>query len=170
MTEVDIEDLRRIVAYDAETGDLARTDLGGRPAFKAIGAGGYRVGRVRGCFLLAHRVAWALHYGEWPVSQIDHINGVKTDNRIANLRLASNQQNAANQRGKASATSQYKGVSFHKQRRKWVAQCRGLGEGRGYIGLFETEEGAARAYDVAALAVFGEFARLNFPESAPCAA
>lgn len=94
---------------------------------------------------------------------VDHINGDSLDNRRSNLRVATATQNQGNrrkQRGKA--TSSYKGVSFVKARGKWLA-CIGRRGVVKNLGRYSTEEAAARAYDVAALEYFGEYAHLNFP-------
>lgn len=111
---------------------------------------------------LAHRLTWLYHHGLIPdLMQIDHINGVRDDNHIENLRLATPIGNARNQRKQAGRTSRYKGVSFHKRLKRWQASI-GIGNGkRLYIGYFDCEEAAARAYDAAAQREFGEFAKLN---------
>jgi len=72
----------------------------------------------------AHRLAWALHYGKWPINQIDHINGIKTDNRIVNLREATNSQNGKNLGLSKANTSGVKGVSFENYTKKWKAYIR----------------------------------------------
>lgn len=92
--------------------------------------------------------------------EVDHINGNKLDNRRDNLRLCTKSENQRNQhtsRGK----SRFKGV--YSKVGKWQASLT-CNSKTVYIGLFSTEEAAARAYDRAALEHFGEFARLNFPE------
>ncbi len=89
---------------------------------------------------------------------IDHIDGDGLNNQRSNLRICTRQQNAANRRGKGK----YKcvkptvgGLSF------WSSiTCNGVTE---YLGSFATEEAAARAYDEAAVRLFGDFAQLNFP-------
>lgn len=95
--------------------------------------------------------------------EIDHINGNPLDNRRSNLRICTHRQNACN-RKKMSQTSQYKGVTWNKRSSKWQAQVMSH-QKMFYLGLFTSEFDAAKAYDAAARKHFGEFARLNFPES-----
>ena len=95
---------------------------------------------------------------------VDHANGYGLDNRRRNLRAATNGQNMANRRPNVNAVSAFKGVTWKKSSAKWCARVRVDGVRRN-LGYFSSEEAAARAYDTAALAAFGEFARLNFPDS-----
>jgi hypothetical protein len=105
----------------------------------------------------AHRLAWAHFYGEWPVVGIDHINGNPSDNRIANLRLASQTQNMRNSRRRSNNTSGVKGVSWAKRQRKWYAYINVGGRMRS-LGLFSALGDAVAARRAAALHHFGEFA------------
>lgn len=92
---------------------------------------------------------------------IDHINGIKTDNRLSNLRRASAKQNSYNARKTTNETSsRYKGVTFDKAKNKWRAQIMSHGKNN-FLGHFKSEKAAARAYDEAAIAFFKEFANLN---------
>ena len=68
----------------------------GKPALTYVTPKGYKFGTVNGVYLLAHRVAWAIVNGSWPSGQIDHQNGDKADNRIVNLRVVCNAENAQN--------------------------------------------------------------------------
>ena len=101
-----------------------------------------------------------------PDKDVDHINGNSLDNQKANLRLCTMTQNQGN-RGKDRdrTTSHFKGVYRHTQCARWAAQIRINGKLK-YLGLFVSEEEAARAYDQRAPEVFGPFARLNFPSEA----
>jgi hypothetical protein len=102
--------------------------------------------------------------GAPPDMFVDHINGDGLDCRRANLRLATNQQNLANQQRSLNNTSGYKGVTWDRQGRRWRAQIRVHGRNR-CLGLFDTAEKAALAYDEAAIRGFGEFARPNLSAS-----
>lgn len=108
----------------------------------------------------AHRWAWKLMTGEWPAGQIDHINGVRDDNRWSNLRLATPAQNAQNCGKRAENKSGFKGVSWDKTAEKWVAQISINGKSK-RIGRFKTPEEAHAAYVAAAKALYGEFARFD---------
>jgi hypothetical protein len=104
------------------------------------------------------------------VPEIDHKDGDGLNNQRSNLRPATRTQNNANgpkRRTHAGrpTSSRFKGVSWNKHGRKWTAQIKD-GDRMHYLGIFAEEIDAALAYDRAARDVFGEFARLNFPEKA----
>lgn len=94
-------------------------------------------------------------------SSVDHRDGNPLNNTRANLRPCTHAQNLANQR-KTRGISRYKGVRWRAGRQGWFSEIKIGGRTR-YLGAFATEEGAARAYDVAAVSQYGEFARPNFP-------
>lgn len=94
-----------------------------------------------------------------PEQQVDHINGDGLDNRKENLRFCTNSQNQWN-RHATYGTSIYKGVSWSNPHNKWVAQIKHKGSVF-YLGAFEDDISAARAYNEAAIKLFGEFAKLN---------
>jgi hypothetical protein len=99
--------------------------------------------------------------------QIDHKDGEDWNNQRFNLRPCTNTQNSQNRKKGKKASSEYKGVCFNRNKKKWQAGI-GLwnllsGKYSKYLGLFLIEEDAAKAYDEAARHYFGEFAALNFP-------
>jgi len=114
---------------------------------------------IKGKYYKAHRLAWLYVYGVMPDQLLDHINGNRSDNRIANLRpcnRAENQMNCSAIKG----TSAYKGVSLNKKSGKWTAGIRVNGKYT-YLGRYETEEKAHAVYCFAAWRFFGEFARYS---------
>ena len=96
---------------------------------------------------------------------VDHIDGNSLNNRRSNLRICTPRQNTANRAKTRNGTSRFKGVHFCTRDRKWRAQI-GVDGARRFIGDFDDEVEAARAYDRKAAELFGEFAYLNFPEEA----
>lgn len=108
--------------------------------------------------LYLHRILMGLPQGRLP--EVDHINGDGLDNRKCNLRLCSQEQNAANSRNiRQNKTSRYKGVRLAKG--KWSARLKTKGK-HIHLGAFMSERQAAMAYDDCARKTWGEFARTNF--------
>jgi hypothetical protein len=108
--------------------------------------GGYVVLDAGGKRVYAHRAAWRIVYGEWPSSGIDHINGDKSDNRITNLRLATQAENMQNLRKPGRRNkSGFLGVSWDRVIGLWLAQI--TAGGINYqVGWYETPEEASAAY------------------------
>lgn len=146
--------------YDAETGEFIWIKSG-----KTAGTldHGYVYIRLKQIKLLAHRLAWLLMTGTHPESEIDHINQCKSDNRWANLRRVLHHQNSWNAPRHRDGSSRYKGVSWNSDCSKWAVNLMSRGK-RKYVGIFSSEEEAARAYDETARQEHGEHASLNFPE------
>ena len=115
---------------------------------------GYLCVRVNKRLMLAHRLAWMIHYKEEPPKVIDHINHVKTDNRIDNLRAATKSQNGLNRTASRVSKSGRKGVFWDKN--KWMAQCVVMGKTH-YLGRYDSIDCAAAAYDKFAAVHHKEF-------------
>lgn len=115
---------------------------------------------VDGVLCKSHRLAWVISYGEWPPHEIDHIDGDRMNNAIANLRCATTRQNQSNKGLQCNNASGFKGVSFHAGRQKWRAQI-GVAGRRKWLGDFATIDEAAAAYSAAANQLHGEFARFQ---------
>lgn len=103
-----------------------------------------------------YRIVWAMHKNEWP-KQIDHENRNQLDDRIENLRLATNSQNRANILKQSNNTSGYKGVTWNRVSKKWQVRL-GINGKRLFLGEFFKIDDARRAYDKAAKEAFGGFA------------
>jgi hypothetical protein len=154
--------LKELVHYDPDTGifiwlsdkfnGIKAGDIAGGPNSE-----GYWRIYLDGMRLMAHRLAWLYVTGSWPTAQIDHINGIKGDNRLSNLREATNSQNHANRGRPVSNTSGLKGIDF--LRGKWRARVR-FQRAMIHIGMFNTCEEACAAYGAAVVKYFGEFARI----------
>jgi len=123
---------------------------------------GYPGRQNRGKVILMHRLITQAPKG----MVVDHVDSNKTNNCRCNLRVCTRQENMRNARKQVCASSIYKGVTFRKEQRKWLAVCKGEDKPR-RLGYFDDEAEAARAYDRAAVAWFKEFARLNFPQEWP---
>jgi hypothetical protein len=95
----------------------------------------------------------------WP--EVDHRNGDGLDNRRTNLRNVNHAQNSANQRRPRNNRSGFKGVSWRQDIGRWAAHI-GVNYRLRHLGMFDTAEDAARAYDTAAIETWGEYASLNF--------
>src|ERR1700730_2878877 len=119
---------------------------------------GYRIIKIYGRSYRAHRLAWFYFTGRWPEDLLDHIvNGTGSDNRSNNLRSVNNQQNTCNRGVPKNSTSGFKGVTWHRQHRKWYAQIMVNGR-KIFLGLFDNPVHAAVAYRQAALKYHGDYA------------
>lgn len=154
-TDLSAARAREVLDYDPLTGVFTRKvrlaqrhQVGDRADFVVTSgnAAGYRRVSVDSKRYLAHRVAWLLVHGKWPDGLIDHRNGLKSDNRIDNLRPADHQLNNENKRGpRSDGTSGFLGVHWEKHASKWRARL--VTNGRSiHIGLFDSAEDAHAAY------------------------
>lgn len=151
--ELAADNLRAALSYDPETGGFRwkpRPNLGRQVGSLAgtTDKDGYRVIQVGMKIFKAHRLAWLFTHGCWPPEQIDHRNGRRDDNRIANLRLASPGENNQNTAVYKSNNTGYTGVVWHKRQRKYIATIK-RDRVRYHLGCYLTAEEAAEAYRAA---------------------
>lgn len=106
-----------------------------------------------------HRLIFLIETGSMP-AYVDHINGDILDNRFPNLRAATIAENGQNKRRKSNSSSVFKGVARSSSKTGWQTYIK-IGSKHQYLGCFKEEREAARAYDKAAVAAFGPFARTN---------
>lgn len=168
MAELSYSYVSRLIKADFETGklfwlprppemfssqgwaDYWNARYAGAEAFTAKEKHGYHVGNFHGRLYKAHRVIWLLHSGEWPREQIDHINGIRSDNRISNLRPVSKLENAKNMRVSKRNTSGVPGVVWMKHQNKWCASifCNGTKHHLGVFSVFDEAVAARRGAEV----------------------
>lgn len=154
-------DIAEVLRYDPETGKLywlhrpasmfedSKTRIAqgvaniwnaryaGKEAFTTSGARGLLQGSLFGKPAKAHRIAWAIHYGEWP-GEIDHIDGDPSNNRISNLRDVLHTANGKNQKRYATNSSGVSGVAWYKPLGKWLARLGSPNTSRyRHLGYFE---------------------------------
>lgn len=152
MSATDIDAIRTRVSYDPITGEFTRLiSSGGSTAGSVINSkpskNGYIYVAVFDSKILAHRLAWALSHGEWPPHDVDHIDGVRSNNRLSNLRPATRSENMQNAR-KARASNKscgLLGVSWSKAANRWSASIKTNGKAM-YLGLFDCPKQAHEAY------------------------
>jgi hypothetical protein len=146
--------LLELLDYCGESG-VFRWRCSGRVA-GCTTANGYEVVGLDGRLYLSHRLAWFYANGRWPAFSIDHEDGVKKNNRLANLREATKSQNANNSGARKTSKSGIKGVSFDKLTGKWRATITVDGKQRS-LGRHQFIEDAAIAYMRAAKESHGAF-------------
>ncbi|HBG98793.1 MAG TPA: hypothetical protein DDY29_08740 [Rhodobacteraceae bacterium] len=116
----------------------------GRPAFGRR-VHGYIAGRILGVHVYAHQVAFAFMTGAWPESQIDHINGQRSDNRWRNLRPVDPKENARNTAMSSRNSSGVVGVSWNHEKRRWWAYVHADAGRRKLLGSFRSKADAVAA-------------------------
>ncbi len=160
------DELKALFDYDAEHGWLIhKTNRPGTTnGSKGKKAGssqsnGYEMMMINRRRYYMHQLVWLWHYNEVP-HKLDHINGDRADNRVENLRPATDSQNGWNRKVHTNNSSGYTGVTKVKDRNKWVANVTHHGE-TFYLGRFDSPEEAAKAYDSFIEQTRGSYARLN---------
>jgi hypothetical protein len=147
------EELRQLLRYEPETGKLFWRERGagftdrqrsafngtyaGKEALACVGNHGYRCGTIIRRNVLAHRIAWAIHFGVWPTDELDHVDGNRTNNRIANLRAATSQDNKKNRAIRSDNKSGATGIDWRPREKLWAARLAGKS-----IGYFRTKDEA----------------------------
>jgi hypothetical protein len=153
--------LRRLLSYNSDTGELTwlsrdeswfknpkdakgwNKKYTGKPAFQTLFRG-YLQGGIFKRHYFAHRVAWALYRGSWPAGQIDHVNGVRSDNRIANLRDVSHSENQRNTKLRHDNKHGMPGVDWKAHASLWRVRVSRGGK-RHLVGYFKHLEEAVAA-------------------------
>jgi len=146
MKTLTFDRLREVLSYDVGTGVFtwrvkhahARAIAGAKDYY------GYCVIRIDGKLYKAHRLAWLYTHGEWPVKPLDHINQIKDDNRISNLREATQSENMHNIRLRSNNKSGVSGVVWRSDRNKWNARIK-VGYKNFNLGLFADMADAIKA-------------------------
>ncbi len=145
---MDAERARELINYNPETGSMVWRLTRGRAVSGEIATyvrhDGYATLRMDRKHYYAHRVAWLVIHGSWPKCQIDHINGVRNDNRLENLRESNQSENLQNM-GKRVGVSKYTGVHLCRKTGKWISEIRHKKK-KHYLGRFENEADAYQAY------------------------
>tara|TARA_R110001632_G_C11251742_1_gene408913 strand:+ start:123 stop:656 length:534 start_codon:yes stop_codon:yes gene_type:complete len=135
------EQLKAELNYDQHTGLFTRIRTNTNNVIIGDNSGsiskqGYLNIMVLSTRYLSHRIAWLYEYGNFPTKNIDHINGVKTDNRIINLREATHEENAKNMKMTSLNSSGFLGVCWHKPTESWQVSIN-TNTNRIYLGIFK---------------------------------
>lgn len=163
---IPVEHLNSLFTYDPMIGLLRSRSAYGRhgkfPAGTEVGwidpGKGYRKVQIGHRAFLVHRIAWAISFGAWSQFELDHINGLRIDNRLANLREVTRQQNSWNQGLRKTSTTGLTGVVKRRGSGNWGAYIRINGRTK-WLGTFSTAEAAHEAYRQAAQEAWGDYFR-----------
>jgi len=149
------ERLKEVLLFDESTGLFTWLPRKGfHMAGRAAGSvdNGYLRIKVDNVLYRAHRLAWLYVYGKFPSQDLDHINGIRSDNAIANLREASSSANGQNRIKSSKNTSGYIGVFFNKRQQCWTSVIINKRK-HYYLGTYDTAEDAAESYALAKAAL-----------------
>lgn len=156
-------ELKELLHYDEATGIFTRLKALSRKCkvgerVGSVTGDGYLNARLNRAPYMLHRLAWLYVYGSFPKKLIDHINGNPADNRICNLREATNSENLKNSKLPITSTSGVKGVYWKEKYQYWEVYCRIDGKTK-YGGSFKTLQEASVAVEILRKKHHGEFAR-----------
>lgn len=151
MAELTADRIRELLSYNPITGELTwiaktsgRRKQGGKAGSK-MKMGYLEIG-IDGTSYLTHRVVWMIVHGHWPSDQIDHINGIRDDNRLSNLREASNIINGQNKRmARSDSKTKLLGSSWSIDNKKYLSQIVSAGK-HYHLGYYKSPEEAHQAY------------------------
>lgn len=162
--DLSFEQVNSVLSYNPETGVFTwKVRSGPNSAGSVAGfveTSGYVCIGLFGVTRKAHRLAWLLHHGFWPESQIDHADGCRTNNRINNLRPATPLENSYNKSKTKKNTSGFPGVSFHRQSGKWRATIKAQGKQHS-LGLHKNISDAVAARTQAAKVHHKSFSKVS---------
>lgn len=160
-----LEVVNALLDYNPETGVFIRKKNAakapaGSIATQAYHNKGYLTLSIKNKKYLAHRIAWFMTYGSLPNGVIDHINQIRTDNRICNLRDCSVSDNVYNSKTRTDNTSGHRGVFWNKQSKRWVAKINRNSK-QIHLGSYQSKEDAIEAFKVAATKITNGFIFLD---------
>lgn len=140
------ERLKQLLHYDPDTGVFTRivSRRGSRAIVGSTRSDGYLSVCIDGKSYLGHRLAWLWMTGQQPQDQVDHVNGIKSDNRWRNLRAATNKQNSENSRLYSCNKTGVRGAVIDKRTGRYVARVRHFGKDI-HVGVFDDAASANRA-------------------------
>ena len=151
--------VQELLRYDPATGNIywkvGKSNILAGSLAGRLRSDGYRTIKIDGRDYYSHRIAWLLVTGMWPEDQIDHKNGIRSDNRLENLRECNSFQNKQNEKKKARfagipPSSKLIGAWWNSKTEKWCSDITYYGN-RVVLGSFDTEIEAHNAYKKAKL-------------------
>lgn len=160
-SEITQTELKELLTYNTDTGLFTWNALT-NPRMRSNGVAGYTRSngyvllKLKGRQHLAHRLAWLYVHGHFPDGLLDHIDRDPSNNRIANLRIATSVQNGGNRAINRTNTSGYRGVSYNTAARKFYAFMNTDNKNT-YLGSFDTPEAASAVIEARRNELYGEF-------------